>query len=105
MAAGGSDALRVVAATARPSEVRASINVVLHYFYFGIQIVFSFLDGDWTVLCRLGGPGWIVGLVPLTTPAVVGECLGSTIWLGNHMHLIGSMSPPSAVPMVWDSIG
>ena len=36
------------------------------------------------------------------TPAVVGECLSSTIWLGNHMHLIGSMSPPSAVPMVWD---
>ena len=38
-------------------------------------------------------------------PALVGECLSSIIWLGYHMHLIGSMSPPSAVPMVWESIG
>ena len=67
---------------------------ILHYFYFGIQIVFSFLDGDWTVLFRIGWPAgalvcylWLACAGRLgeeITLAVVGECLSSKIWLGNE---------------------
>ena len=53
------------------------------YFYFGTHIVFSYLDGDWTVVSRwLAGLERWFGASGSTAQVVLGRILPQ-LWLAN----------------------